>query len=113
MAFRGINGSLLRVALISIPIEAVSLYLFSFVPLDVGFPPGTNPLWYITLIGLFVHAPALMVNVDRLPPNLIWPVLFLSGYFEIAGLSFALVILYRRVKNLIYTASPPAVDSRD
>jgi hypothetical protein len=103
MPFGGTNSTLLRVALISIPLEAVSLYLFSFVPLDIGFPPGTNPLWYITLVGLFVHAPAMMVNVDRLPSNLVWPVLFLFGYFEIAGLSFALMFLYRRVKNLIYS----------
>jgi hypothetical protein len=90
-----------RLALIAFPIEIFALYLLSFVPLDVGFPPGTNPLWRVTLIGLFVHAPAFLLNFDRLPPHLIWPILFVFGYCEIVVLSFVVVWTYRRLRSVV------------
>jgi hypothetical protein len=101
MVLRGINRKLaVRLALIAIPIEILALYLLSFVPLDIGFPPGTNPLWQITLIGLFVHAPAFfLLNMNSLPHGLIWPTLFIFGYCEIVGLAFVLVWTYRRLSS--------------
>ena len=71
------------IALTAIPAELVGFCLFMMFPLDVGYPPGTNPILYVTLIGVWVHTPMLMSPIQSsLRPELLFPTLILSGYLR-------------------------------
>ena len=98
----GINRSdLILMALVSIPVEAVSFVLLLMNPIDVGYPPGTNPLWNITIWGLWVHAPALLLRADRLPQVALLPTLLVAGYIVIWAFLVALLVAWRATKKLI------------
>jgi hypothetical protein len=101
MVLTGFRGSLLKIALIAIPGEMVSFFLFSMFPIDVGYPPGTNPFFYVTLVGVWLHAPALLTGVDALPTGFVYPVLILSGYLNIVAISVVSLLSYRALKKLI------------
>lgn len=90
-------GSRIRIiALAAIPAELVSFSLLMMFPIDVGYPPGTNPIWYVTLIGVWLHTPMLMFHGgDSLRPELLFPALILSGYLTIVLGALFLSFLYR------------------
>jgi hypothetical protein len=101
MVARRIGSSIVVIGLVAIPVELVSFFLFSLFPLDVGYPPGTPRLWYISLIGVWVHTPALMAGVDRLPHSSVVPVLLLSGYMTLFGVAVLVMFSYWLLKKAI------------
>jgi hypothetical protein len=100
MAAPRIDSRLVTIGIAAIPAELISFSLFSLFPIDVGYPPGTNPLWYISLIGVWLHAPAFFV-VDKLPQSLVLPVTLLLGYLTIIVLAVAVLFLLRVFRKII------------
>jgi hypothetical protein len=72
-------------------------------PIDVGYPPGTNPIWYVALIGVWLHTPLLMIVWDNPRPELLFPALLVSGYLTIVITTLLLWFLYRVLKKAIST----------
>src|SRR6266852_1852202 len=104
MGIGRIDSGLKRIAIAAIPAEIVSFFLLMSFPLDVGYPPGTNPIWYTTLIGVWLHAPLLMITSSgNVRPELLFPALLLSGYLTIVLAAFLLWFLYRLLKKAIST----------
>jgi len=69
-------------------------------PIDVGYPPGTNPLWNITLIGVWLHVPALLIlQRNQLP--LFPSMLLLFGYLTILLSTMLAWLLFRLVRHVI------------
>ena len=94
--------SLLIVALVAAPAEVLSFWLLHHFPIDVGWPPGTNPfIVYATAAGLWLHASAFLARADFWAGDFVEPVFFVMGYLDIVVLSLALWLLYRLVRRLV------------
>jgi hypothetical protein len=103
----GINrNDLLIVALVSLPIEVISLSLLMFFPVDVGYPAGTHWLWYTTLWGVWVHLPALALGTGVLPNWALLPAAVIIGYFEHFIAVLAVLVAWRCGKRLRSTLGP-------
>jgi len=86
--------TLLKIALLAIPGEMVSLFLCSLFPIDVGYPPGTNPIWYISLIGVWLHMPGFLAGGSL-------PGMVFFGYLDIVVISVVLLFAYRGLKDIV------------
>jgi hypothetical protein len=99
-----IDGRVRKIVLGAIPAEMVSFFLLMMFPLDVGLPPGANPIWYVTLIGVWIHTPFMMIHRwDNLRPELLFPALILWGYITIVLAALLLWFLYRLLTKAIST----------
>jgi hypothetical protein len=97
------NTRLKIITLAAIPAELVSFLLFMSFPIDVGYPPGTPRILYVTLIGVWLHSPALFAGAQELRPELAFPVLLVSGYITLVLLALLFGLLYRLLKRRVST----------
>jgi hypothetical protein len=94
------------VAMVSLPIELISLSLLMWFPIDVGYPAGTHWLWYITLWGVWVHIPVLALGDDVLPNWALPPAAVIIGYLEHFIAILAVLIAWRSGKRLMSRLGP-------
>jgi len=95
-----LNRKLRSVALVAIPIEVVSLLLFFLCPIDVGYPPGTPLIYQVPVIGVWLHLPWLLANLDSLPFVVAYPLLVLIGYSDVLALLLIFFVPYLAIRNL-------------
>lgn len=108
MEFAPIDSRVLRiVAIMALPPELVAIFGFYNCPIDVGYPPGTNPLWIaFGITGVLIHYPALML-ADRhplLPELLFIMVSFAIGYIDSFVMALAVGFACRMAKRVISRA---------
>jgi len=88
----------------AVPLEACALFGFLNTPIDVGFPPGTSPLWMAYgLVATFLHLPTFLFAGARKAAFLV--LAFIVGYAELFSLMVALVFGYRFIGGLVSRAS--------
>jgi hypothetical protein len=86
---------LLRIGIFGAVVEALCLWVLSWIPVGEGTPPETSPviLWMGRIVVL-VHFPALLAQGSewaRVAPYAWWVFAFLTGYLEI---TLAAVAIY-------------------